>query len=89
MKYGFHEDGFTAGLRAVLDYSRLPGVECPFDVTEKLPAPMETVFAARVFEGLERSGVKKAAAYVGGGVLWALRTMFAVEVQSERRGKAE
>lgn len=53
--YGFHEDGFTSGLRAVAHH--IYGVQLPFEIT--LPnRPVREVYAARVFDVLEWSGAR-------------------------------
>ena len=53
--YGFHEDGFTSGLRAVVD--NIPGVDPPFDIQYPDREPRE-VLIARVFDFLESSGYR-------------------------------
>lgn len=65
MNYGFHEDGFTAGLRAVADY--VPGVTPPFpiasaDRTPHVPAP------STLFVLFEASGARALTAFWG--ALW-------------------
>jgi hypothetical protein len=57
MSYGFHEDGFTAGLRAVVD--AIPGVEPPFKIQYPDRQP-RTVAFARVFDFLETDGRRMA-----------------------------
>jgi len=50
MGYGFHEDGFTAGLKAAV---ALGGVKLPFEI---LPADrrVEALWTADLFDVLER-----------------------------------
>lgn len=49
LKYGFHEDGFTSGLRAA---QSLGGVNLPFEV--RLPdRPVDALWTVNVFESLE------------------------------------
>ncbi|KAI0771412.1 hypothetical protein BC629DRAFT_1641522 [Irpex lacteus] len=60
LRYGFHEDGFTSGLRAVMG---IPGgaegaLRMPFDVLEAESEP-EEVWAEKVFVVLEGYGVRK------------------------------
>jgi hypothetical protein len=56
MGYGFHEDGFTAGLRAVVD--AIPDVEPPFEIQYADRQP-RTVTIARVFDFLETGGRRR------------------------------
>ncbi|KAF9220868.1 FAD/NAD(P)-binding domain-containing protein [Gyrodon lividus] len=53
--YGFHEDGFTSGLRAVAEH--IDGVRLPFEITSADWVP-RTVFVAHIFDTLERSGIR-------------------------------
>ena len=53
MSYGFHEDGFTSGLRAVVD--AIPDVSPPFEIVEPDREPEEALMA-RAFDWLEESG---------------------------------
>jgi hypothetical protein len=55
LRYGFHEDGFTSGLRAVVDH--IADVQPPFDIRYAEREP-ETVFIALFFDVLERSGTR-------------------------------
>lgn len=54
--YGFHEDGFTSGLRAVAQH--IKGVRLPFEIASAADRPERVVFAARVFDLLEWSGAR-------------------------------
>jgi len=56
LSYGFHEDGFTAGLRAVVD--AIPDVEPPFKIQypDRQPQP---VGIARFFDFLETGGRRR------------------------------
>jgi hypothetical protein len=56
MSYGFHEDGFTAGLRAVVD--AIPDVEPPFKIQYPDRQP-RAVAIARVFDFLETGGRRR------------------------------
>jgi hypothetical protein len=55
LRYGFHEDGFTSGLRAVIDH--IPHVQPPFDIqyAEREPG---TTLVAPLFDILEQSGAR-------------------------------
>jgi len=55
LRYGFHEDGFTSGLRAAVDH--ISDVQPPFDIRYAEREP-ETVFIALFFDVLERSGAR-------------------------------
>ena len=67
MGYGFHEDGFTAGLKAAVS---LGGVELPFEI---LPANrrIEALWTADLFDVLER--IRLFLAWLVFGVLTWLR----------------
>lgn len=57
MGYGFHEDAFTAGLRAAAEH--IPGVRPPFPIVTEHPSPQPVpVPVALLFDALERSGVR-------------------------------
>jgi hypothetical protein len=51
--YGFHEDGFTSGLRTVADH--IPSVSLPFDIEYPDREPAQ-VWVACFFDTLESSG---------------------------------
>jgi hypothetical protein len=53
--YGFHEDGFTSGLRAVADH--VPSVALPFDIEYPDRQPAQ-VWVASFFDVLESSGAR-------------------------------
>jgi len=53
LSYGFHEDGFTSGLRAVTD--AIPDVHPPFEIDDPDREPKEAL-VAWVFDWLEESG---------------------------------
>jgi len=55
LRYGVHEDGFTSGLRAVIDH--IPHVQPPFDIqyAEREPA---SALLALSFDILGRSGAR-------------------------------
>lgn len=55
LRYGFHEDGFTSGLRAVTDH--IPHVRLPFDIRYADREPGITLVAP-LFDILERSGAR-------------------------------
>lgn len=71
--YGFHEDGFTAGLLAVTKYSNLPDVFPPFDIVPALPSPNESVLAAKFFTILEHTGSPIVVGAIGSTILSAVR----------------
>jgi len=66
LSYGFHEDGFTSGLRAATD--AIPDVRPPFEIEDPDREPKEA-FAARVFDWLERSGRRVSLGAVLAGLL--------------------
>ena len=53
LSYGFHEDGFTSGLRAVTE--AIPDVHPPFGIDDPDREPKEAL-AGWVFDWLEESG---------------------------------
>jgi hypothetical protein len=53
--YGFHEDGFTSGLRAVAEH--IDGVRLPFGIASADWVP-RAVFVAHIFDCLEWSGIR-------------------------------
>ena len=53
MSYGFHEDGFTSGLRAVTN--AIPDVHPPFEIGDPDREPKEALTES-VFDWLEESG---------------------------------
>jgi hypothetical protein len=53
LSYGFHEDGFSSGLRAVID--AIPNVRPPFEIDEPDREPKEALMT-EVFDWLEESG---------------------------------
>jgi hypothetical protein len=55
LRYGFHEDGFTSGLRAVMDH--ISDVYPPFDIQYAEREP-QAVLIASFFDALERSGIR-------------------------------
>ena len=56
LRYGFHEDGFTSGLRAVADY--IPDVELPFPIEYVERKSGEVFFARIFFDGMEVLGAR-------------------------------
>lgn len=65
LKYGFHEDGFTAGLRAALGLQQdAPGsVQLPFEVEEVDLAPQPQL-AAYLFDVFEGTGARWVVGFV-------------------------
>lgn len=55
LKYGFHEDGFTSGLKAALSVGG--NISPPFDVREADLEP-QPVFVATIFDVLEHTGAR-------------------------------
>lgn len=55
LKYGFHEDGFTSGLRAVVD--NIPDVNAPYKI-QYADAKPDMPLIAHVFDWLEWSGMR-------------------------------
>ncbi|KDQ50504.1 hypothetical protein JAAARDRAFT_74155 [Jaapia argillacea MUCL 33604] len=67
-RYGFHEDGFASGLRAVLDYSPLFTFEPPFEVIDPDTLPAR-LWIAYVFEFVEKIGLRGLVGFLLGLVL--------------------
>ncbi|KAF4577280.1 hypothetical protein EYR36_005267 [Pleurotus pulmonarius] len=59
--YGFHEDGFTSGLRAAVAFD---GVKIPFEILEPDRAP-EDAKISYVFDLLEASGLRRLLGFSG------------------------
>lgn len=74
LRYGFHEDGFTSGLRAVADHL---GVKPPFDIADPDRAP-GGLWAGYVFDVLEASGMRIFAGFLLSAVLAVVRGFFRV-----------
>lgn len=53
--YGFHEDGFTSGLRAVAEH--IGGVQLPFEIAGADREP-RAVFITPLFGFLEATGIR-------------------------------
>jgi hypothetical protein len=62
LRYGFHEDGFTSGLRAALGVGG--DIHPPFDVRDAEHEP-RPVFAEKIFEVMEKSGARRVGGWVG------------------------
>ncbi|KZP04630.1 FAD/NAD(P)-binding domain-containing protein [Athelia psychrophila] len=93
-RYGFHEDGFTAGLAAALTHARLPGasVRPPFGIEYAERAPGQVVVAG-AFEWLEGSGWRARLGAWAGLVLAVVRWVvgFGVDlglIEGEIRARA-
>ena len=73
LSYGFHEDGFTSGLRAVVD--NIPSVRPPFEIRypDREPA---AVWIASVFDILEASGGRVLLGVLAGWWLALCRMLF-------------
>lgn len=69
--YGFHEDGFTAGLRAAAEH--IPGVCPPFSIVDVQSRPRPAEWLAAVFDILERSGVREMVGLMLSMILLCLR----------------
>ena len=70
LKYGFHEDGFTSGMKAAVDHL---GVNPPFDIQSADAKPFRCFvpLIAGLFDLIEASGLRR----VTGFVLSELRAM--------------
>jgi predicted NAD/FAD-binding protein len=86
LSYGFHEDGFTSGLRAVTN--AIPNVHPPFEIADPDREPHESLTAC-VFDWLEESGWR---VYLGallatclGWIAW----LFGVKVGGGISGKGD
>jgi hypothetical protein len=73
--YGFHEDGFTSGLRVVADY--IPSVDLPFDIQYPDREPKQ-VSIASFFEGFEASGTRALLGAILGWWLYLWRRVFSL-----------
>ncbi|KLO16726.1 FAD/NAD-binding domain-containing protein [Schizopora paradoxa] len=60
LKYGFHEDGFTSGLRAVVEHL---GVRPPFAIRDP-DRQLPNLWAASVFDFIEGSGLRTVTLFV-------------------------
>ncbi|KII86705.1 hypothetical protein PLICRDRAFT_113438 [Plicaturopsis crispa FD-325 SS-3] len=72
LRYGFHEDGFTSGMRAVADH--IPDIKLPFEIEDpdRDPAPL---WIAPAFDAFESSGLRALVGVVLSFVLAILRTV--------------
>lgn len=75
LNYGFHEDGFTAGLRAAMAVGGR--ISPPFDIQEADREP-RLVLIASVFDFMEWTGIRK----VGGNVLGYVLDVLAATASS-------
>ncbi|KAH7923353.1 FAD/NAD(P)-binding domain-containing protein [Leucogyrophana mollusca] len=71
--YGFHEDGFTSGLRAVSEH--IDGVHMPFDIVNPDREP-RAVLIAHFFDFFESTGVRVAMGTFLSFWLSLVRTLF-------------
>jgi len=71
LKYGFHEDGFTSGLRAAVEH--LGGVQPPFPIRDpdRHPHP-PGLWMAFLFDFIETSGLRTVTLYLFSLVLSTL-----------------
>lgn len=76
--YGFHEDGFTSGLRAVAN--NIDGVRLPFEIASA-DRHVQAVFAARVFYLLEGSSARYVLGRILSFVLELLGKLVLVDVE--------
>lgn len=65
-KYGFHEDGFSSGLRAAV---ALGGVSCPFDIQPAERDLDKASVSASVKRGLKAIELVRQA-FVAAGIAW-------------------
>jgi hypothetical protein len=72
LKYGFHEDGFTSGMRAVVDH--IPDIQLPFAIQSPDREP-DMLWLIPFFDLFERSGVKPIIATVTSLWLQVLRAI--------------
>jgi len=76
LRYGFHEDGFTAGLRAAADHL---GANSPFKIDDADRKPTRP-WAAYVFDLLEISGARVLIGFFSSIILLILRGVFGLFV---------
>ncbi|KIK92424.1 hypothetical protein PAXRUDRAFT_829965 [Paxillus rubicundulus Ve08.2h10] len=81
--YGFHEDGFTSGLRAVAEH--IDGVRLPFAIASADWIP-RAVFVAHVFDFFEWSGIRSMLGKVLSFTLFLLGRLMLVGKANHRRG---
>lgn len=86
LSYGFHEDGFTSGLRAVTN--AIPGVHPPFEIYNPDREPTEALMA-RAFDWLEESGWRTSLGAVLASLLWWIAWLLGVEVDGGISGKGD
>ncbi|GJE88773.1 hypothetical protein PsYK624_048590 [Phanerochaete sordida] len=95
LKYGFHEDGFTSGLRAALALQEHApigdAIRPPFQVRNAEYYPVVNVFLASSFEVLEGTGVRAAAGFalgllldIIGALLLTLLRVIPISIISQR-----
>lgn len=80
LKYGFHEDGFTSGLRAAVEHL---GVRPPFPIRDP-DRHLPDLWTAFVFDFIEGSGLRTVSLFilslVLSTVLGTLRVFFSIEL---------
>lgn len=77
LRYGFHEDGFTSGLRAA--YYHIPDVHPPFEILDADVRPRSAMLAGAVFDVLEGTGLREViGGFLGAGV-GVLRGLLGIE----------
>ena len=85
-KYGFHEDGFTSGLRAAAALAG-PSAKLPFEIVAVDRPPNATaVLLARWFDLFEGSGAAWLLGKVFASILAMLRLLFWVHLKSPGPG---
>ena len=69
LKYGFHEDGFTSGMRAVVDHL---GVLPPFEINDP-DRQVTHLWLSDLFELIEKTGLRSLAGVFMTCILFLLR----------------
>jgi hypothetical protein len=72
LKYGFHEDGFTSGMRAVVEHL---GVTPPFPIREP-DLEVKHIWAGYIFDFLEGIGARHLLGAIFGIMLLPIRLLF-------------
>ncbi|KAL4249069.1 Zeta Carotene Desaturase and Related Oxidoreductase [Abortiporus biennis] len=84
--YGFHEDGFTSGLRAAMNLLDVPGQEesihPPFKIQTSDRIPQISILTIQIFHFLEWSGVGFVFGFILFRVLGLLRVVLGVDLSN-------
>jgi len=86
MSYGFHEDGFTSGLRAVVDH--IPDVTPPFEIEYPDREPSKAM-VGYVFDVLQATGCATVLGTVFSVALRCVACLFSPFISSSKRAKQD